>query len=157
MSSISTLLTPLNINNIGLVYSSFSLLCNTTIKAVNMVISNKIYGFGETEDIIIYSDIIVKIDQLNKYILTVQNKLIEQHMEYLTDIINTLMTLLESISKMKEYQSTLYFNSWRFRLPDLTPVNNDLKKGIHIFNERYKNFIDMLQIITYTHILSIKT
>ena len=141
----------------NVVCSLLSNTCSKSLELITRIGTTKILGFEDIDEIIFLSDIRVK---LNKLILLcehlngckIENKCIINGIKDMEDIILNINDELGKIDELKKYQGTLYFNDWRFRMPDLSINKKQLESYIKILNIRFDDFFK-LKVLIYNNIL----
>jgi hypothetical protein len=134
--------------------------CYKSIELLTNTITKEVAGFDDVDILIKKSDLIAKIKKINLIINTLiidninsdtnnsifYNKIIEQSLLDLNEIIKDLNETITSIDEMKEYQRTLYLNNWKIRAPNLTFILDKIKIEIDILNIRFDDFIKLTNI-----------
>ena len=95
------------------------------------------------------SDLIAKIRKIKTITESTlpYNKVIEQSLSDLNDIIKDINETIITIDEMKEYQRTLYLNNWKIRAPNLTFILDKIKIEIEVLNIRFDDFFKLTNIL----------
>jgi hypothetical protein len=129
--------------------------CSKSIELLTSTITKEVAGFDDVDILIKKSDLIAKIKKINLIndninsndnVSYFYNKIIEQALIDLNDIIKNLNETIISVDEMKEYQKTLYLNNWKIRAPNLTFIIDKIKLETEILNIRFDDFIKITNI-----------
>ena len=153
----------------NVLWKAVDITCNKSIDLITTVVTRPVDGFSVIDEVITDSDIVCRLKHIRLLIKILESKIhIKENKNDEgygdLDVINTndlfgvslndikesvekISECVEEINKSKNYQESLYFGTWRFRLPDCDQLLKQLKQRITIFNERFNNLIKYTQLI----------
>lgn len=145
--------------------------CSQSIQLLGQMAVKKVIGFDDIDEVINKTDIISKLKRISLMVELISDSfsdikksshsesnsisvVVIQCLSDLSDSVNLIGQTCKNIIEMKEYQESLYFNSWRFRLPDCLSIKQRLENDINVLNIRIDDFYKIsstLGILTFSH------
>lgn len=97
-------------------------------------------GFQQWDNAIIDTDINHRIKNINLLTQHLNQKhlsnLISSCLHDIQTCIDDIIVVLDKVSTLKQYQQTLYFNSWSFRQPSCQPYIDSLHRLSNVLRNR---------------------
>lgn len=143
---------------VNIIYKTLYTTADKSINLITSITTKPQYCFKEIDDLIEKTDLICKINKI-KHIITYiksEHEIIKDCIIDLTDHLEKLNILLESIKNKKEYQESLYLGEWGFRSPNCEELIKKLEISNSILNTRFEYFLHCVQLLNAINTLDIQ-
>ncbi len=137
---------------------TLSIVCTKAIENVHYFATTSHPGFSDWDVTLKRTDIKARIEKIQQLSVEFKNKedsghnfspLIKSCIKGVNDVIMDINTVIEDTRKIQEYQETLYFNTWRFRLPDCVPMIQTLTFYSDLLKQRFDELEKMMSIVEH--------